>query len=112
HTRRTVERHDAVGGDRLRATLQRELADRLERHERADQALRRFADQHIAVARLLLQARGDVQRIADAGGIVVADDDLPRVHRDTQADGADDALLPAREVAERTLDRNARTDRS
>src|SRR5206468_5478951 len=39
HARRTIERHHAVSGDRFRATLQRELADRLERHEHADEAL-------------------------------------------------------------------------
>ena len=102
--RRPLERDDAVRRDRLGAALEREDAEGLERHELAHQAPRRLADQHVAVVRLLLQARGDVQRIADAGRVVVADDDLAGVDRDAQPDVADDRALLARELAERVLD--------
>ena len=47
-----LERHDAIRLHRLGAALQREAAERLERHERRDEALRRLADHDVAVARL------------------------------------------------------------
>ena len=89
-----LERHDPVGRHRLGATLQREGAE-WAGHLVAHQAPRRLADQHVAFARLLLQAAGHVQRVADALGPLVAHDDLARVHRDAQAERADDRALLA-----------------
>src|SRR5262249_49551522 len=69
-------------------------------------------DQHVAVVRLLLEPRGDVQRIADAGGVVVGDDDLARVDGDAQPDVADDRALLGRELPERALDADRRPHRA
>jgi len=101
---RAVERHHPVSRHGLGSTLEREDAEGRQRHQRPHQALGRLADQHVAVARLLLQAGGDVERIADAGGVVVADDHLAGVDRDAQADRADGIALRARELAKGALD--------
>jgi hypothetical protein len=111
---RPLQRHHPERRHRLGPALEREAAHRLERHQLAHQALRLLADQDVAVARLLLEPRRDVQRIADAGGVLVADHDLAGVDRDTQAQLARQLALGERELAERALhlDRGAhRADR-
>jgi hypothetical protein len=65
--RSALERQHAEGAHALGASLQREgarpaPASPTSRTRRS----RRLADQHVAVPRLLLQAGGDVQRVADA----------------------------------------------
>jgi hypothetical protein len=85
---RTVERDQPVRRHRLGAAAQRELAHRRQGHEIGDQAVRRLAEEHVAVVRLLLQAGGDVDRIADDVGLVGAHDHLAGVHGDAQADPA------------------------
>jgi hypothetical protein len=79
-----IERDDAVGGDRLAPALEREGPERGERDQVADEPLSPFADQHVAVARLVLEPCRDVRRVADERGLVVADHHLAGVHRDAQ----------------------------
>ena len=109
---RALEREHAEGADRLRPTLQRERPDRLERDQVAHEALGRLADEDVAVARLLLQAGRDVQRVTDARRVLVGDDDLPRVDGDPQAGIPDDLALLSRELAERSLHGDGGADRA
>ena len=99
-----LERHHAVRRHGLRPALEREASDALQRHPLRDQALGRLADQHVAVLRLLLEARCDVQRIADAGGVVVAHHDLAGVDRDPEPDPARELAVLPEERAEGALD--------
>ena len=101
--RRPLERLDPVRRHRLRAALEREASDTRQRHLPGHETLRGLADQHVAVARLLLEPRRDVERIADAGAVVVADHHLARVQRDAQAERAHALALLARELAEGAL---------
>ena len=98
-----VQRDHAIGRHRLHAAAQRERAERLERQLARDQPLRGLAEHHVAVARLLLQARRDVRRVADHAGLILGDDHLARVHRDAQARRTDRGRLLAQQLAERGL---------
>ena len=89
-----------------RPALERERAERLERHEVAHQPPRRLADQHVAVLRLLLQARRDVHRIADDVVVLAAHHHLAGVDGDAQPDLAEHSGLLLGELAERLLHRD------
>src|SRR5439155_24518906 len=56
--------HDAAGGDRLAPTAQLEWLERLELDEVPHESRRRGADDDLVRARLLLEARGEVDRFA------------------------------------------------
>ena len=70
----------------LRPAPERHVAERRQRDQRADEAPRRFTDHHVAVVRLLLEARRHVDRIADDVVVGGADDDLARVDGDAETD--------------------------
>ena len=65
HARRPLERHDTVCRHALGAAFQGEDTGGRQGDQLAHQAARRLADQHVAIVRLLLQVRRDVDRVAD-----------------------------------------------
>ena len=105
----SLQRRHSIRGHRLGSAFETDGTERGERHAIGDETARCLADQHLAVARFLLQPCGHVHGVADDIGVVVADDDLARVDCDTEADRADGLVLLVRELAKRALHGHRRT---
>ena len=101
--RGTLERHHAIRRHRLGAALEREAAEGRQRHLLGDEALGRLAEQHVAVARLLLEPRRHVDGVAHHVGVIVARDHLSGVDRDAQTDVARQSGLLGDQLAEGLL---------
>ena len=100
--RRFLQRHDTIRADGFVSALEDQAAERLQGHEGGDEAPGGFADHDVAVARLVLEARRDVDRVADQFGLVLGDD-FAGVDRDAQADLADEIAVPFGELSEHAL---------
>ena len=103
---RSLERHDAVRCHLLRTALERHGAQRCQRDQGAHEPPRRLAEHDVAFPGGLLQARGDVDRIADEIVSSGVDNHLAGVDGDAEPDRLDGAALLVREGADGVLHRD------
>jgi hypothetical protein len=100
-------------GDRLGASRDRHIAERLVRDVAPGETPRLLADEHLSGTALLLESSRDVQRVADEVGIAVGDHHLTGVDADPERERLSVASLDSgREFFESLLDRRTCLDRA